>query len=295
MAYHGNVYDLTTYQHPKPVGNTVIFCGTDSTIPFAAAHDISYLDMIADLLIGPLVNGCEDCGEDGSDDDEGTEDEPGISIDSNSTFYDPPNNTILYLEALQAHDSPSDCWTVYFGNVYDVTEFAPKHPVAGPAVIWEYCGADGTEFYSIYHDASLLLMLQKYYLGPYQTNPAQDPGESSGEDQHAAVPRELTVEEVQLHDITTDCWTIMYGDVYDLTHYRHPGARPDYGQRIIYEYSCGTDSTRDYASVHPRDLLHKTKMSKYKIGWVSSAAALLTFLRGSQILAVAIAVVGIMW
>lgn len=48
----------------------------------------------------------------------------------------------------------------------------------------------------------------------------------------------LTKEEVAQHDSSSDCWTIINGDVYDLTSYvsEHPG-----GDEI--ERACGIDGT----------------------------------------------------
>uniref|UniRef100_A0A7S3LFU7 Cytochrome b5 heme-binding domain-containing protein n=1 Tax=Amphora coffeiformis TaxID=265554 RepID=A0A7S3LFU7_9STRA len=281
VAYHSHVYDLTTYQHPKPVGNSVIFCGTDSTDSFAAVHDNVYLDMITDLHVGSLLEASDD-EEDVADSDGDNEGTGGETVTSPSD-----STSSIDGEQLQAHNSTNDCWTVYLGNVYDITAFAPTHPVAGPAVLWEYCGRDGTAFYSIYHDASLLLTIQPYYRGPYQGLDRSKEDDLQDISAIVTSPREMTHTEVQFHDLTTDCWTILYGSVYDLTRYRHPGVRPDYGQRVIYEYSCGGDSTRDYAAVHPRDLLGKTQMDqKYKIGWVSSAAAvsLTSWIAGSVML-----------
>lgn len=40
---------------------------------------------------------------------------------------------------LAAHNSPSDCWVAYKGNVYDVTSFIPQHK-DGEIVIAQYCG-----------------------------------------------------------------------------------------------------------------------------------------------------------
>ena len=60
-----------------------------------------------------------------------------------------------------------------------------------------------------------------------------------------------------------------YGNVYDMTHYFHPGAEPLYGQRVI-RMDCGQDGTRDYASVHPQDKMKSIK--KLKVGWIKSFA-----------------------
>lgn len=41
------------------------------------------------------------------------------------------------------HNTPSDCWTVVNGQVYDVTNWITRHP-GGPGVIKAMCGIDGS-------------------------------------------------------------------------------------------------------------------------------------------------------
>jgi len=55
--------------------------------------------------------------------------------------------------------------------------------------------------------------------------------------------RTLTMSEVSRHTSKDDCWTIISGNVYDLTPYinRHPG-----GDEILR--ACGTDSTTLFMS-----------------------------------------------
>ena len=55
--------------------------------------------------------------------------------------------------------------------------------------------------------------------------------------------RTLTMNEVSQHTSKDDCWTVISGDVYDLTPYinRHPG-----GEEILR--ACGADSTTLFRS-----------------------------------------------
>lgn len=48
------------------------------------------------------------------------------------------------LAEVARHASPSDCWMVIDGVVYDFTAYLPKHP-ADPALIRKYCGRDASE------------------------------------------------------------------------------------------------------------------------------------------------------
>jgi len=42
-------------------------------------------------------------------------------------------------EELTKHNSDTDCWISYWGKVYDVTSWLPKHP-GGAKAITPYCG-----------------------------------------------------------------------------------------------------------------------------------------------------------
>ena len=57
-----------------------------------------------------------------------------------------------------------------------------------------------------------------------------------------------------LHDTKHDCWLLLHGSVYDLTHYAriHPG-----GPEWITDW-CGEDGSQAYAIEHPESLLART-------------------------------------
>lgn len=46
---------------------------------------------------------------------------------------------------IAAHDGERDCWVVLHGQVYDVTQFIPRHP--GGRAILQACGRDGTRLF----------------------------------------------------------------------------------------------------------------------------------------------------
>jgi cytochrome b involved in lipid metabolism len=75
------------------------------------------------------------------------------------------------------------------------------------------------------------------------------------------------MDEIALHDNPGSCWVRYYNDVYDLTYYSHPSPP---GQSVIY-LGCGRDSTRDFASAHPRHLLEDVE--EHRIGWVETSSA----------------------
>jgi cytochrome b involved in lipid metabolism len=53
------------------------------------------------------------------------------------------DQTQLTLEEIKKHDSGTSCWSIVYGNVFDLTKWIAKHP-GGAAVIRAICGKDGT-------------------------------------------------------------------------------------------------------------------------------------------------------
>jgi hypothetical protein len=49
-----------------------------------------------------------------------------------------------------AHATSASCWTTVGGNVYDLTEWAARHP-GGPGPITRMCGTDGSVAYTRKH------------------------------------------------------------------------------------------------------------------------------------------------
>jgi cytochrome b involved in lipid metabolism len=63
---------------------------------------------------------------------------------------------------LALHNTESDCWVAYEGNVYDVTSFLPVHP-GGSAKIAQYCGTSGAfeNAFTQKHGTSKVSVLEK--------------------------------------------------------------------------------------------------------------------------------------
>lgn len=73
------------------------------------------------------------------------------------------------LEAVAAHNRAGDCWMAIGGEVYDLTEYLPKHPTS-PAVIVPWCGKEATVAYNTKnrgrpHSAYASEQLTKYRIG----------------------------------------------------------------------------------------------------------------------------------
>lgn len=56
----------------------------------------------------------------------------------------------LTIEEVAKHNSADNCWSIVYGNVYDLTKWIPKHP-GGPAVIRALCGKDGSTAFEGQH------------------------------------------------------------------------------------------------------------------------------------------------
>ena len=59
------------------------------------------------------------------------------------------NNVFYTMEEVSKHRTDDDCWTVFQGKVYDITEYAKVHP--GGRKIFLGKGKDCTELYNQYH------------------------------------------------------------------------------------------------------------------------------------------------
>ena len=263
VAYYDTVYDLTTYVHPDPPGNSVLSCGLDGTADFTKVHPRRYLSMVDDLIVGELKTGTEGEGSTSQPTeppDGNGSDEPSVTNDGAT------NSAFITLQELQEHSIPEDCWVSYYGDVYAMTEYAPTHP-AGPDLVFAACGWDGTAAYAEYHDQSLLETIPQYYIRK------MEPGTVFVDESSTQTPRTMTavsMRELALHNSSKDCWVAYYDEIYDLTKYVHPG---QYGNSVIY-MSCGRDGTRNFTAVHPRDYLEDVE--DMKVGWFEKSSATTT-------------------
>lgn len=65
--------------------------------------------------------------------------------------------------------------------------------------------------------------------------------------------RKITMQEVERHNRPVDCWVVINGRVYDLSHFHgeHPG-----GSKIITQHA-GKDVSNLFNQVHPRDIIDR--------------------------------------
>lgn len=75
------------------------------------------------------------------------------AVDANRLTHDgdeqPQTGQTHTLASVARHCTPSDCWIVIRGKVYDVTWWVPKHP--GGALIYINAGKDCTQLFDAYH------------------------------------------------------------------------------------------------------------------------------------------------
>jgi cytochrome b involved in lipid metabolism len=74
--------------------------------------------------------------------------------------------TKLTMEEVKKHDSGTSCWSIVYGNVFDLTKWITKHP-GGAAVIRAICGKDGTSAFEGQHagEGRPANQLSNYFLG----------------------------------------------------------------------------------------------------------------------------------
>lgn len=91
------------------------------------------------------------------------------SSGASSTDADMPAAADLTMVSVQAHSSPSDCWAVVAGNVYDLTDWVNQHP-GGAGNIESMCGIDATSAYEGEHggEGRPNRELEQFLLGPLQ-------------------------------------------------------------------------------------------------------------------------------
>ena len=75
-----------------------------------------------------------------------------------------PDDVMLTLDEVSKHNKEDDCWTIYQGRVYDVTQYAKVHP--GGRKIFLGKGKDCTKIYMQYHPwVNCQYLIGKYQVG----------------------------------------------------------------------------------------------------------------------------------
>jgi cytochrome b involved in lipid metabolism len=81
-----------------------------------------------------------------------------------------PGITVLTRDEVAKHNSPSDMWTIYRGNVYNISPFLEYHP-GGEEELLKAAGIDCTALYDQYHPwVNIDAVLGHLKLGPLRGN-----------------------------------------------------------------------------------------------------------------------------
>ena len=82
----------------------------------------------------------------------------------------------------------------------------------------------------------------------------------------------LTLDEVKKHNSAGDCWSIIDGNVYDLTNWveSHPGGK----ERITA--ICGKDGTSSFLGKHSNSNSAKSQLTRFELGKLAAAATAAT-------------------
>ena len=75
-----------------------------------------------------------------------------------------PDQVYYTVEEVKQHNKENDCWTIYQGKIYDVTDYAKVHP--GGRKIFLGKGKDCTQLFMQYHPwVNCQYLIGKYQVG----------------------------------------------------------------------------------------------------------------------------------
>ena len=196
------------------------------------------------------------------------------SASSEATTPAPAASGALTLADVQAHGTPSDCWSAINGNVYDLTDWIGQHP-GGARDIERICGTDGSSDFNGQHQGQREPEqdLGRFLLGPLQSASAGAPMAltvtnaafvTTAAAAPAALPsaKKYTRAQVRKHSTASDCWSIINRKVYNLTTWirQHPGG----ASRILA--ICGKDGSAAFNAQHAGQSRPAADLRRFQIG-----------------------------
>lgn len=185
----------------------------------------------------------------------GVEDAPAPAPSATSAAYT--------MDDVKAHATAADCWTAIDGTVYNLTTWEGQHP-GGKQTIVGLCGTDGTAAYQGQHGTQKrpASALAPFAIGTLGGAKPTASATASSSPTASAAAGQLSMAEVKKHDSSSSCWSVVDGEVYDLTKWigRHPG-----GARRILDM-CGQDGSAAYHGQHGSSSRIENILSGYALG-----------------------------
>ena len=170
-----------------------------------------------------------------------------------ATLDDAPSYS---LADIAKHNTAEDCWIILHGKVYDTTEFLQGHPGGANSIV-SVAGADSSQVFDAIHSQKAQAMLAQYEIGTVEQPPEDEQEQEQEQELEAtslvvgADDGELTLGKVALHNMESDCWTVIQGHVYDITGFMdsHPG-----GKGLLKLYA-GKVADEGFDPIHPFSIL----------------------------------------
>ena len=152
----------------------------DGTSEYSRFHSKAVLRYVAGYMVGPLNSST---GEGANDLPESDINNGGGST-NNTVGNNGGNNTspgnectndanCITMDELARHNTANDTWVGLHGNVYDLTDYAGRHP-GGSRFVTQLAGIDGTSEYKRFHSSGLLSAVQGTLVGRLEGSPPFD-------------------------------------------------------------------------------------------------------------------------
>ena len=189
----------------------------------------------------------------------------------------PETDAAITLSATEVskHNNQNDCWTIINNEVYDLTSYINSHPGGVPNIL-NLCGIDGSSSFSAQHgnERKPAQELSGFVIGaigdPLSSTTSNKstanaaPTKSAKPTPSATLtgPIILSAAEVAKHNTSSDCWSIVNNQVYNLTSYvnSHPGGAANINNM------CGKDASPAFSNQHSNQAKPNNVLSDFVIG-----------------------------
>jgi len=246
----GSVYDLTAFipRHEGGAARIIAMCGIDGTASYLGQHQSKDAEEANRALARYRIG----------------------AFDSTP----PPVPAATYtLAQVAAHSTPSDCWSVVSGGVYDLTAWIGRHP-GGSSTITAMCGTDGTASFTAQHgsSASAKTSLAQFRVGtvdstPATTAPTTAPPTAPATPSTSTATKTYVLRQVRRHRTARNCWSVVNGNVYNLSSW----TRKHRAQRAWIRSMCGRNATTAYNAMVDGPENASRILARYQIGTLRRA------------------------